>query len=71
MWYKGSTDFQESQKINFFLLEIQEKRLKSQAWSFYGAFQARIHTKVREGILSGETQFRSNEGLMWVGGGGS
>ena len=48
-------------------------RLKSQVWSFYGGFQARIQTKVTEGVtgvLSGETQLRSNEGLMWVGGGG-
>ena len=42
--------------------------MKSQAWSFYGAFQARIQTKVKEGVLSDETQLRSNEGLMGVWG---
>ena len=69
-WYKGSTDLQQSQKINFFLIRNPRKVAEWQAWSFYCAFQARIQTKVREGVLSGETQLRSNEGLMWVGGGG-
>ena len=29
-------NLQRSQKINFFFLEIQQKQLKSQAWSLYG-----------------------------------
>ena len=66
MWYKGSTDLQQSQRINFFLLEIQEKQLKSQAWSFYSA--SRQRTRLRSGKRS--CQVKPNEGLMWVGGGG-
>ena len=63
-WYKGSMGLQQSQKINFFLLEIQEKQLKSQAWEV-SMVPSRHGPRLRSGKGCCQVKPNSGETKAW------